>query len=94
MLYTVIVFDMGAGVFTNLKTANFLVKFLSYISPLNYANQLMMRYMLDESSYQEIALDFYHYNYEESTCYAMLFSFIVIYFLIGWTVLYIKSRQI
>jgi len=40
MMYTVIIFDMGAGVFTNLRNANFVIKFLSYISPLRYANEL------------------------------------------------------
>ncbi len=53
-----------------------------------------MRYLLDESPYKDIALEYYHYNYKESTCYVMLFVFIVIYFLIGWAVLYIKSRKI
>jgi len=52
MLYTVIVFDMGAGVFTNLRDANFIVKFLSYISPLNFANQLLMRRLLDQNPYE------------------------------------------
>jgi len=47
MMYTVIVFDMGAGVFTNLKDANFFIKFLSYISPFRYSNELQLRNLLD-----------------------------------------------
>ena len=49
MMYTVIVFDMGAGIFSNLKGANFFIKFLSYISPFRYANELLLRVILDEN---------------------------------------------
>lgn len=94
MLYTVIVFDMGAGIFTNLRDANFVVKFLSYISPLNFANQLLMSRLLDLNPSKDIALEYYDFTYKESTCILVLIGYGVLYFLIGWVLLYIKSRKI
>lgn len=94
MMYTIIVFDMGAGVFTNLKNTNFFIKFLSFISPFRYANELLLRRLLDTNPSKEQTLEYYTYTYGEATCYAVLASFIVIFFLAGWIALYIKSRSI
>ncbi|CDW71880.1 abc transporter family protein [Stylonychia lemnae] len=94
MMYTVIIYDMGAGVFTNLKNANFVIKFLSYISPFRYANEIQLRRLLDTNPAKDIALEYYTYTYGEGTCYAVLASFIVIFFLVGYAALYYKSRSI
>eukprot|EP00347_Sterkiella_histriomuscorum_P011999 403370276 len=94
MMYTVIVFDMGAGVFTNLKNANFVIKFLSYISPFRYANELLLNRLLDQNPSKDFVLNYYTYTYGEGTCFAVLASFVVLFFIVGWISLYLKSRNI
>lgn len=87
-----ILFNLGAGSFSNLGNSNWMGTFLSYISPMRYASELLLRRLLSEKFYQDYVYEFFHYEYGVATCYSVLAGFAVFYFLLGWLILLIKTR--
>jgi ABC-type multidrug transport system permease subunit len=51
------VFLFGSGVFVNLKTANWFLKFLGYISPLRYTIENLLRVLLKDLDYVDSFCD-------------------------------------
>ena len=87
-----ILFNLGGGSFSNLGNANFVGKFLGYISPMRYASELLLRRLLSEKTYKDYVFYFFDYQYGEATCYSVLAGFAVFYFFLGWAIQLIKAK--
>ena len=87
-----ILFNLGAGSFSNLKNVNFVGRFLGWISPMRYACELLFRRLISERFYKDFVFDEFSYNYGEKECYLILCSMTVLFFSLGWAIVYFKSR--
>jgi hypothetical protein len=47
-----VLFNLGAGSFSNLGNTNWVGKFLGYISPMRYCSELLLRRLLNKKFYQ------------------------------------------
>ena len=92
-----ILFNLGAGSFSNLGSANFVGKFLGWISPMRYACELLMRRLIYKKEqfgipYGEYVMEYFGYNYGDNTCYAVLVSMFILFFTLTWLITYIKTK--
>lgn len=87
---------MGAGFLANASNnANYLVLFLSYVSPLHYSGELLLRRILagrNEDINQQI-LDFFGYDYGNLKCVLILIGFWVGFTILGWAVLLFRGKD-
>lgn len=94
MLFLMI-FCFGAGIYVNTAAgASFLVTFLTYISPMRYSTELLMRRILAGKMGGDYVLDIFGFDWGSSTCIMMLMEWTLFYFVVGWLVLVWKTRQI
>ena len=103
--YTDMVYLFGCGVFINLKTANWFIKFIGYISPFRYTAEIFLRIMLkDVTETFVIGETHYVFNIADEFCktfdftfewkaYLIAAGFVVLYFITGWITLVIKSMR-
>ena len=86
----VIMFGMGAGFLQNTSNnSNILIQFLSWVSPMHYACELMLRRILEGRSevVKDQILGYFGYDYGNTTCVLILLGFWFGYTLFGWAAL-------
>lgn len=79
--------NFGAGLLANTsKGANPLIRFISWISPVRYGTEIVMRRVLagEPSWFQDSTLDYLGYTYGYETCALVLLLMIIVIFIVGW----------
>ena len=89
--YTLMVWLFGSGFYVNLKTANWFIKFLGYISPFRYISEKLLRILLNGLSYADSVCDFYDFNFNENIIKIAL-CFTLGFFLLSWFMIVLKSK--
>lgn len=89
-----IVFSFGSGLYANTgQTASLPVKLISYLSPMRYSSELLLRRLLGSWVGKEIVLEQLGYTWGDSTCTLLLFGFIFTCFFTGWVNIFFKYRH-
>ena len=84
----------GAGLFANTGSgANWFVTFLSWISPLRYGCEIIMRQVTKGRQAQDAILESFGYTYGDKLCYGYLCGFLAFCFFFGWFMLWIRNRD-
>jgi len=85
----------GCGVYVNLKTAPWYIKFLGWISPFRYVIENLMRTMLSglPAYNNNDILDNYDYHYHEKTI-PIGIGFFVFFFFISWFAIIRKAKEL
>lgn len=87
---------MGAGFFANAASgANWFITFLSYISPLNYGCELMMRRILEGRGPKAVngVLDQFGYTRGDVVCSLALTGYFVGFSVIGWAIMMWRGKD-
>ena len=98
----------GAGCFSNTGSdANPVITFLSWVSPLRYGCELLMREVTKKfdvvaqpvivfggKTEQELILEQFGYTYGNAVCYLFLTGFILFFFFFGWFMLWARNRTV
>eukprot|EP00347_Sterkiella_histriomuscorum_P020203 403338701 len=92
-----VLFNLGAGSFSNLGNANFVGKFLGWISPMRYSSELLLRRLIYKKNYlginySQVVMDYFGYNYGDKVCYSVLIGMMLFYFFMTWLIIYIKTK--
>ena len=91
----IMMFSFGAGIYVNTATgANVVVLILSYISPMRYSCELLMRRILTGKMGGDYVLDIFGFDWGSDYCIWILLEWTLFYFVVGWLVLVWKTRQI
>lgn len=91
-----IMISFGGGIYVNTGSgANFLVKFISWISPLHYSVELLMRRMFEgkNEEFTEYALTTLGFTDGISMCVFMLVIFYFVYVAIGIAAVHWLAKQ-
>lgn len=89
-----IMFSFGAGFYANTgSSANFVVKFISYISPMRYSTELLMSRVVAGKPGGDAVMDALGLTWGTQTCIMLLIGFILVCFVAGWIVLLWKTRE-
>ena len=89
-----IMFNFGAGFYANTGSgSNFIVSFISYISPLRYSTELLLSRVVAGKPGGVDVLDHLGFTWGTSTCILLLINFTVVCFLVGWISLLWKTRD-
>lgn len=92
-----IILNFGAGALANTgEGANWFIMFLTYISPVKYLTELLMKQILKGEPTQivDYALTYYGYTISSEVCYIVAIGLILTTFCLGWIVLTCKLRDI
>lgn len=94
-LILILMFALGAGKFINLRNKSWILKFLSFISPMKYGTELILRVVLkgrnDEAMF---LLNHLGLNEGQWHCEKMILLFSILFFMIGWAVMVYKARYL
>jgi hypothetical protein len=90
--FSIIALNFGAGLFSNLKNANFIISFLGYVSPFRFACEALIRLFLKGLPYLDITCEALDYTYKEMTI-PILLGFLLMFFFLAWTVTIIKAKN-
>ena len=89
-----IMFSFGAGFYANTGSGqNFVVAFISYISPMRYSTELLMSRLLAGKPGGDAVLEILGFTWGGPTCVMLLIGFILTTFLFGYGVLMWKTRD-
>ena len=87
------IFSFGGGFYANTgDNQNTLVRVLTYISPVRFSTELLMRRVLAERPEADMVLDQLGFTWGETICIVGLIIFIIFGFLVGWASLLFKTR--
>ena len=88
-------FGFGGGILINTGSgASWIVKLISYISPLRYASEIILRRLTEYRTVQEDILEYYGYTYGLGWCFGLMIAFTVFCFFLGWFILVMKNRNL
>ena len=88
-------FCFGAGFYANTGDgANIVVQLISYISPLRYSSELLMRSAMEDKPGGDAVLEVFGFTWGTSLCIGILVVFTVVTFFGGWITLLWKNRKI
>ena len=94
-MLSIMVFCYGAGIYANTAAgANLVVQILSYISPIRYSCELLLRRVLAGKLGGEQVLEAFGFEWGSDHCMMMLVLWTLFCFIIGWIVIVWKTRQI
>ena len=86
--------NFGAGILSNSgEGANPIIKFLSWVSPMHYAVEIIFSEVTQDRVGQEQMLDHYGYNNTKGGAFAYLIFFVLLLFSVGWAILWLKNRN-
>ena len=89
-----IVFSFGSGIYANTgSSASLPVKLISYLSPMRYSSELLLRRLLGNWVGKETVLEMLGFTWGDSTCTLLLFGFIFTCFFTGWVSMFFKYRH-
>jgi len=80
------------GVYVNLKTGPWYIKFMGYISPFRYTCEKLMRILLRGLPYVDTICDNYAWTYDTQIT-SINLIFLLVFFFIGWFVIVYKSKE-
>ena len=86
-------FSFGGGFYVNTNGETMLLKILTYISPVRFSTELLMRRVLAGRPEMDMVLDRLGFTWGETRCIMFLVIFIVACVLIGWASLLFKTRN-
>ena len=96
MLYcqsAVIIFNFGNGVFANLgPQANWVVKFIGYVSPFRYLCEFLLRTLLRGTTYADALCDVFVYTFKEK-CIPICIGFTCFFVLLSYSATVIKAKK-
>ena len=87
------VFSFGGGFYANTSNETMLLRVLTWISPVRFSTELLMRRVLAERSEADMILDVLGLTWGETRCIVSLVVFILVCFLVGWASLLYKTRD-
>merc|ERR1712151_894111 len=91
LLQSLTIYCLGAGLMVNNASENWFGKFLEYISPLRFGNELGLRRLLtDRDKIDDYILDYFGFTWGETTCYLALIAYSMFFFLLGWVIMVYK----
>ena len=89
-----IMFSFGAGFYANTGNgANIVVQLITYISPMRYSTELLLRRVVAGKDGGDNLLTYLGFDWGTSTCVTMLGIFIIACFFAGWLSLLWKTRN-
>ena len=89
-----IMFSFGAGFYANTGSGqNYLVAFISYISPMRYSTELLMSRVVAGKPGGEAVLTLLGFTWGDATCVTLLIGFIFTCFVGGWLRLMWTTRD-
>ena len=96
LMQSLMVFYMGAGMLTNARTTNWFGTFCQYISPLRCLNELSLRRMLAGRNRVTSALILQElgFTWGVTTCSVLLFTYMVVCFTLGWSLMNFRARRL
>lgn len=90
----IIMFSFGAGFYANTgEDQNFVVQFITYISPLRFTTELLMRRVLAGKAGGAVVLELLGFTWGASACYTLLGFFSIECFIVGWISLVYKTHK-
>ena len=94
-MLSIMFFCYGAGIYVNMATgANAVVRTLSYISPIRYSCELLLRRVVAGKLGGEKVLEAFGFEWGSDYCMMMLMLWTLLCFITGWIVIVWKTRQI
>ena len=87
------VFSFGGGFYANASNQTVLLKVLTWISPVRFSTELLMRRVLAGRSEADRILDILGLTWGEERCIMSLVIFIIVCFLVGWASLLYNTRN-
>ena len=89
------IFSFGGGMYANTgEGSSLLVRAISWVSPMRYSSELLMRRVIFEKPGNEYVLEYLGFTWGKSTCYTGLVLFTVICFFTGWLSMLIRYRNV
>jgi hypothetical protein len=79
-------FVCGSGLYYNLKTAHAFGKAMGYISPFRYTLEKLFRTLLEKTKYVETLADGRAFDFKDKAV-PIAGTFIIDFFIMGWTIL-------
>ena len=93
-LLFLILFSFGAGFYANTGSgANFVVDAITYISPMRFSTELLMRRALSGKTGASQVLSLLGYTWGNPVCFTLLAFSAVEYFFVGWLCLVYKTHK-
>ena len=87
-------FCFGGGIYVNVgEGVNYFVKAITYISPMRYTTELLMRRVLASKLGADIVLDLFGFTWGEELSMGALAAWTIAYFFIGWLSILWKTRD-
>ena len=86
------VFLLGSGMYVNLKTANWFIKGVGYVSPFRYVIERLMRTLLSGISYVDLLCTFYDFTFKNKVL-PISYGYFGIFFVVGWLAVYISAKN-
>lgn len=90
----ILAFNFGSGLFASNNGANFVIKFLAWISPFRYASESMMRTFLKDKDNVQVIFDRYNYDYGSAYCIMMCAFLFLGFFALSWIAIEVKARKL
>ena len=89
------IFSFGGGFYANAgeSNSNYFIKALTYVSPIRFSTELLMRRVLAGRIASDTVLEQLGYTHDVTRCILSLVVFILVCFLIGWLSLLYKTRN-
>ena len=89
-----IMYCFGAGFYANTGSGmNFVVRFISWISPMRYCTELLVSFVLAGKPGGEVVLETFGFTWGTATCTLLLILWIITCFLVGWISLLWRTRN-
>ena len=89
----VTLFNFGAGCLANTGDGmNPFIQFLTWISPMHYAIELVFKQVSKGRVAQDQLLDHFGYTSSDGLCYGYLVAFSVFFIAFGWLILWYTNR--
>ena len=87
-------FSFGGGFYANTgANENYVVEALTYISPVRFSSELLMRRVLAGREETDIILEQLGFTWGEERCILCLIIFLVVCFFMGWASFLFKMRN-
>ena len=94
MVFAIMAFNFGSGIFINNKTAKPFVKLFVYTSPFRYISEAMMRCFLKDKTNVEGVYDRFGFTLGSEKCVWACLVFMVVFIILSWISVEWKSRQL
>ena len=88
-------FSLGGGMYASTGDgANPLIKVISYISPIRFSSELLLRRIMHGKLGEEAVLNQFGYTWTPQNCVLALITFTLVSFFSGWIIIAFKYRNV